>query len=157
MEKISIVDSTKNSTTPEMEVVKFKADERKDDWQLRLLVDQRMKELDDLPTHKYLMNFGLIPSCLSMLAGGALGGLSGSDDIKFPMIIGSIQITIYFTLKTLSNLPNDISYPDEIRTDEEKNLYRSLLIKKIKRKYLVSSFQSIGAFVILNMYFETLN
>ena len=157
MEQVSIVDSTKNSTTPEMEVVKSKSDVNKDERQLRLLVDQRMKELDDLPTHKYLMNFGLIPSCLSMLAGGALGGLSGSDDIKFPIIIGSIPITIYFTLKTLSNLPNDISYPDEIRTDEEKNLYRSLLIKKIKRKYLVSSFQSIGAFVILNMYFETLN
>ena len=157
MEQVSIVDSTKNYTTPEMEVVKFKSGESKDDRQLRLLVDQRMKELDDLPTHKYLMNFGLIPSCLSMLAGGALGGLSGSDDIKLPIIIGSIPISIYLTLKILSNLPNDISYPDEIRTDEEKNLYRSLLIKKIKRKYLVSSFQSIGAFVILNMYFEALN
>ena len=47
--------------------------------------------------------------------------------------------------------------PDEIRSVQEKENYSSLLIKKIKRIYLISCFQSIGAIVILNIFFETFN
>ena len=73
---------------------------------------------------------------------------------KFPYGSITFPSPIHLTLKTLSKLPDNMSYPDEIRTDEEEKLYRSLLIKKIKRKYLISSFFSIGAFAILNDHFE---
>ena len=153
LESISTFDGTESSNDPEMKVEKANSGKIQDDRQLRFLVDQRMKELDDLPNHKLLMNSGLIPSYISLLIGGVLSDRSG-DFFKFPYGIIAFPIPIYLTLKTFSKLPDNMSYPDEIRTDERKKLYRSLLIKKIKRKYLISSFFSIGAFAILNDHFE---
>ena len=152
--RISTFDGTESSNDPEIKVEKAKSDEIQDDRQLRSLVDQRMKELDDLPNHKLLMNSGLIPSYISLFIGGVLSDRSDGDFFKFPYGIITFPIPIHLTLKTLSKLPDNMSYPDEIRTDEEEKLYRSLLIKKIKRKYLISSFFSIGAFAILNDHFE---
>ena len=154
LERISTFDGTESSNDPEMKAEKAKPDEIQNDRQLRLLVDQRMKELDDLPNHKLLMNSGLIPSYISLFIGSALSDRSDGDYFEFPYGIITFPIPIHLTLKTLSKLPDNMSYPDGIRTDEGKKLYRSLLIKKIKRKYLISSFFSIGAFAILNNHFE---
>ncbi len=69
-----------------------------------------MKKLDDIPNHKLLMNYGLIPSYISLFIGGVLSDRLYGDFIKFPYRIITFPIPIHLTLKALSKVPDNMSY-----------------------------------------------